>query len=165
MRYLGILGALAFSLSLGAMPATAQQGNIPPGDYAQTCRHIHMDGNRLEATCQKVDGHWNKTSLNDVDRCPSVINNDGNLQCASGGGYADRDRDRDHDRDRDARSNWRNNIPPGDYVQTCRNINVNGDRLDAECQTKDGNWRRSSLDDVDRCGAIVNNDGHLMCGR
>lgn len=172
MRCLGVLGALVFTLSLGAIPAAAQgQGNIPPGDYAQTCRHIRTDGNRLEAECQKTDGHWRKTSLDNVDQCGSVINNDGHLQCGGGNGSADRDRDRDWDRDRDRdrdrgnRSGWQGNLPPGDYVQTCRNVSVDGDRLNAECQTRDGNWRRTSLDDIDRCGAIVNDNGHLMCGR
>lgn len=140
------------------------QGDIPPGDYAQTCRNIHTEGNRLEAECQKRNGKWHRTALDNVDQCSGgIINNNGKLQCGGGGGdygYGDRDRDRDY------RSGWQGGIPPGSYAQTCRDIHVDGDRLNAECQTRDGNWRRTSLDDVDRCGGPVSNDdGRLVCGR
>lgn len=135
------------------------QGDIPPGDYAQTCRNIRTNGNRLEAECQKRNGGWRKTALDNIDQCSGgVINSDGHLQCGAGGGYAYGSPDRGY------RSGWQGNIPPGDYAQTCRNIRANGDRLDAECQSRDGNWRKTSLRDLDRCnGPIANDDGHLVC--
>ena len=169
MRYLKMIGVAAFLLAVFAIPSAAQwQGNIPPGDYAQTCRDIHTHGNTLEAECQTRDGNWRRTSLDDVDRCNGgVINNDGRLMCGGNGyGYREgnRDRDRDNDRDRGYRNGWQGNIPPGDYVQTCRNIHVDGDRLEAECEKRNGKWRRTSLDDVDRCQSVINNNGHLQCG-
>jgi hypothetical protein len=58
------------------------QGSLPPGDYGQTCQNMRMDGNRLVATCQRVDGSWNNTSLKNVDRCQSpIVNDNGNLRC------------------------------------------------------------------------------------
>lgn len=167
MRYLKMIGVAAFLLALCAVPSAAQgQGNIPPGDYAQTCRDIHTRGNTLEAECQTRDGNWRRTSLDNLDQCNGgVINNDGRLMCGGNGyGYPERDRDRDRDRDRGYRSGWQGGIPPGDYVQTCRNIHVDGDRLEAECEKRNGKWRSTSLDDVDRCPSVINNNGHLQCG-
>ncbi|HLJ27206.1 MAG TPA: CVNH domain-containing protein [Candidatus Angelobacter sp.] len=167
MRYTTMLGVLAFAL--GVIPCSAQyQRNIPPGDYAQTCRDIHTNGNTLEAECQTRDGNWRRTSLDNIDQCSGIVNVDGRLTCGSGGngyGSPDRDRDRDHDRDRDRDRARQGGIPPGDYAQTCRNIRAEGDRLEAECQRRNGHWRKTSLDDIDKCsGGIINNNGRLMCG-
>lgn len=131
------------------------QGGYPPGDYVQTCRNIHTSGNRLDAECQKRDGGWRHTSLDNVNQCSSPIANDnGNLVCGRGG-YGS-----------GGRGSWQNGLPPGDYVQTCRNTRVDGNKLKAECQKRDGGWRKTSLKNVDRCSSpIANDDGHLVCGR
>jgi len=135
------------------------QNGLPQGDYVQTCRNIRTDGYRLDAECQKRDGGWRGTSLNNVDQCRSPIANDnGHLVCGRGGygngGYPGN------------YGGWRGGVPSGTYTQTCRNIRMHGNRLDAECQTRDGDWRRTSLNDVDRCtGEVANDDGHLVCGR
>ena len=58
------------------------QGGLPPGDYKRTCQNMYVDGNRLYATCLKVDGGWNSTSLKNVNQCRTrVVNEDGNLRC------------------------------------------------------------------------------------
>lgn len=161
MRNATIVGTATLFLALCAIPCVAQgdyrRDNIPQGDYVQTCRNIHIDGDRLIAECQERDGDWRRTSLDDFNRCRGrIVNNNGNLTCG-GNGYGDR---------REYRSGWQNGLPPGDYVQTCRNISMNGDRLFAECQKRNGGWRRSTLDDVDRCnGEIANNDGRLVCAQ
>lgn len=132
-------------------------GGLPPGDYVQTCRNIRNYGNRLDAECQKRDGGWRRTSL-DLSNCSGgIVNNDGHLTCG-GGGYG-------YNNGGNYSGGYQGGIPPGSYTQTCRDIRTHGDRLDAECQTRDGNWRHSSLDDFDRCrSAIANDDGHLVCG-
>lgn len=162
MRKPTMVGAITLLLALWALPCSAQgaygQG-YPQGDYIQTCRNIHTDGDRLIAECQTHEGRWLRTSMDDVDSCRGqIVNNDGNLTCAQGGnGYG---------RDRDRRGNWQNGLPQGDYVQTCRNVSLQGDRLYAECQKRNGGWRRTSLDDVDRCnGNIANNNGRLTCAQ
>ena len=136
------------------------QNGLPAGDYVQTCRNMRMDGNRLLAECQKRDGGWRRTSL-DASSCSSPIANDnGRLVCGQGGGYGYGGYPGGYS------GGYQGSIPPGSYTQTCRNIRTRGDRLDAECQTRDGNWRHTSLDDIDRCGsAIANDDGRLVCGR
>src|SRR5260370_14578940 len=53
--------------------------------------------------------------------------------------------------------------PAGDYAQTCRDVRTNGSLVQARCQTRDGNWRDTSLD-YSRCvGPVINNDGNLYC--
>ena len=129
------------------------QGSYPPGDYVQTCRNVYMDGNRLLAECQKRNGGWRGTSLDNVDLCTDqIVNNNGHLVCPQGdGGY---------------RGGWQGGIPSGSYTETCRNISLDGDRLIADCQKRDGGWRHTSLDDVQFCNsAPANDNGRLVCGR
>jgi len=54
-------------------------------------------------------------------------------------------------------------LPRGDYKETCQNIRMDGDRMYAVCEKRDGGWRNTSID-VDNCPAgLINNDGHLRC--
>ena len=59
-------------------------------------------------------------------------------------------------------------LPNGSYLQSCRDIEVRGRnrpdaQLIAECQTKRGSWRESSLL-YKRCrGDIYNDNGALGC--
>lgn len=54
--------------------------------------------------------------------------------------------------------------PAGSYQQTCRDIQQHyGQSLTAECQTRDGSWIESRLDNADCRGDIANNDGRLVC--
>jgi hypothetical protein len=55
--------------------------------------------------------------------------------------------------------------PPGSYQQTCRDIQVSGDTLQALCRTRDGRWVWSSLAAPDTCTEIANIDGQLTCSR
>jgi len=56
-------------------------------------------------------------------------------------------------------------VPNGSYLQSCRNIEIHGDTLVADCLRVDGRWSRSGLD-VGRCrGDIANNNGELVCPR
>jgi CVNH domain len=55
---------------------------VPRGDYAQTCRNIYVRGDTLRAQCQRQDGQWAWTQLNDWDNCRGGIsNNNGQLTC------------------------------------------------------------------------------------
>jgi hypothetical protein len=59
-----------------------QGGGIPPGDYRLTCENIHVSGQRLDASCQKEDGSFRQTSLDNFYRCGNKISNiDGRLRC------------------------------------------------------------------------------------
>jgi hypothetical protein len=57
-------------------------------------------------------------------------------------------------------------VPSGSYVQTCRNIQVQGPALFAYCQDTDGHWRAAELYEFRECaGDITNVDGELRCER
>jgi len=141
---------------------------IASGTYVQTCAPIYVRGDDLRARCQTQDGRWVWTSLDGFERChEGIINIDGRLRCG-GGDRDDRDHDgdRDHDRDRDRDHDRDRGLPRGTYVQTCRDIQVQGDRLHAQCQASDGRWHGTDLDDVGRCrGDITNVEGRLVCSR
>ncbi len=125
--------------------------------YTQSCKDIKSHGDHLEARCKTASGDWVHTSLDDYRKCKGqIINDNGNLRCVAantayiGGaaGYAS------------------GNFPAGSYTQTCQEIHVNGDDLEARCSTANGDWRSSKLDDFQKCrGDIVNDDGHLRCAK
>jgi hypothetical protein len=81
MAALAGLGLLA---GASAMPAQAQ--GVPGGSYMQTCTNVHQRGDRLFAECRRMDGGWQRTTL-DVDRCRGgVANTNGSLTCNGGRG-------------------------------------------------------------------------------
>ena len=127
-------------------------------DYTASCHDIRNNGARIDARCQKRDGGWRSTTLKNADQCGGqVINDDGRLRCGAGvsGGYNGQ-----------YPGQYGNGGPGGDYVRTCRDIRNNGNRIDATCQARDGDWRRTSLENINQCSSgIVNDDGHLRCGR
>lgn len=72
----------------------------------------------------------------------------------------------DHGRGQDNRHDDQRNVPPGGYAQTCQDIRTNGNTLEARCQTRDGNWNRTSLPDFNQCASeIENDDGRLVCNK
>jgi CVNH domain len=57
----------------------------PRGSYRDSCVNIRMDGYTLRATCQRRDGSWRWTSLDDAYGCEGRIANfDGRLTCTRG---------------------------------------------------------------------------------
>lgn len=57
-------------------------------------------------------------------------------------------------------------VPPGSYQSSCEDVSVSGDTLRARCETEEGDWSNSRLDDVSACeGDISNDDGRLTCTR
>jgi|SRR5579883_2192436 len=123
-------------------------GQGPQGSYSQTCREIHTDGNTLFAKCLSSNGDYLPARLDRVDACNDDITNvEGQLQCNKGEGN-------------------RGRYPSGSYTQTCREIHMEGDRIVARCQTADGGWHNTALEDFDRCrGDISNENGNLRCYR
>ena len=54
--------------------------------------------------------------------------------------------------------------PGGSYQQTCRNIDVRGSSLRAECRDANGGWHRTEMSDYRRCGGDIQNiNGNLEC--
>src|SRR5579864_4348588 len=55
-------------------------------------------------------------------------------------------------------------MPQGSYLQSCRDIGIQGDTLVAACRTVDGRMQRTALATVNRSvGDIGNNNGNLQC--
>jgi hypothetical protein len=128
-----------------------QGSGLPYGSYQQTCRNIHNNGSRLDATCQKANGDWHNTSINYRGCRGQIVNENGNLRCVEGG----------------YNGGWQGGghggLPHGDYKLTCQNIHMDGNRLSASCQKKNGEWRNTNLNNAYQCRSIVNDDGHLRC--
>lgn len=166
MRYITALKVAALALSLGGAAMTCQ-AQVPGGSYQQTCRDIGARGSTLYATCKDEGGNWRNTQLSDYQRCSGEIQNlNGNLSCTGGTGYGrggifgGR-----RDRDRDRNGNYGNayNGPQGSYVQTCTNIRVSGNKLEASCQKRNGQMKNSSLKNFQQCRDIENDNGKLRC--
>jgi hypothetical protein len=57
-------------------------------------------------------------------------------------------------------------VPQGSYLQSCRDIKMQGQTLAAVCRRGDGREQGSYLADANRCtGDIGNNNGTLQCSR
>lgn len=116
---------------------------LPPGNYKETCRGINVEGNRLWAECRKEDGGWRESSINYNNCYSDLANQNGRLVCG--------------------RRHHHNYLPDGNYKETCRNMMVNDDVLNAECRKRNGEWRNTSIDFGDCYGNIVNDNGRLVC--
>ena len=63
-----------------AQPASAQ--GVPPGSYLRSCGEAYLQGDTLIATCRRVDGYAQQTSLPAVRSCVGDIGNaNGTLTC------------------------------------------------------------------------------------
>jgi hypothetical protein len=181
MRYTAALTLAALALAIGGT-GTICEAQTPSGSYQQTCKNIGVRGSTLYANCKDTGGGWQSTQLADYQRCRGEIQNlNGSLQCTGGNngygqnannGYGhdgDRDRDRDHDGDHDRGRDGdhgygRNGVPYGSYSQTCQNIHVSGNSLQASCQKRNGKWKNTSLGNYHQCrGEIQNDNGKLRC--
>lgn len=145
MSYLSVLAILIPTLFLlnFTHPTQAQTG-IPPGTYKKTCKDIQvMTGNLLWAMCKKTNGEYQKSTLQ-FTRCEGDIsNNNGKLTCKEKLGKQP---------------------PKGSYQKTCKNIHVDGNKLKAKCEKKNGNWNSTSIN-YKNCNKDISNDnGNLTCG-
>jgi hypothetical protein len=155
MRKLG-LGALALFAAVTAVAALspAEARWAPSGSYQSTCRRIQFDCELLTASCQRRDGSWRNTYLDNADDCDAnIANNNGQLECGYGWGH-----------DRWGEGRW-GGAPRGSYRDTCTNVRMDGYTLRATCQRRDGSWKYTQLDDSFDCdGRIQNWNGNLTCG-
>lgn len=132
------------------------QPGLPPGDYKSTCRFMRTDAVKLYAMCQTARGGWRNTSIK-FHNCPGgIINSGGDLRCGIGGnpksGYP--------------YGAYVGGLPAGNYTRSCQNVRMNGERLEATCQSFGGGWHNTSLNNVSTCrSGIVNDNGNLKCQR
>ena len=143
MRYLTLVGAVVMMIVFWrpAVPSAMALDN-PPGTYQQSCKNISVRGDDLRARCKDAYGRYQNTVLDHADRCwGDISNNNGNLTCNQNSG------------------------PNGSFTQTCRDISVRWGVLRARCQTRDGQWADTSLDQYARCNSDIGNEnGQLRCG-
>src|SRR5882724_98673 len=145
--------ALMFVVGLGI---SSQAQSNPPGSYQQTCRNIDFHDNVLAANCQDSTGRWQSALLRDVQSCRSdIINDEGALRCGKSSGVA-----------AGLQGGYASPVGgfSGPYTQSCKDIKSHGDDLEARCQTRNGDWHKTKLDDFQKCrGQIINEDGNLKC--
>lgn len=154
MRYLTTFGMVALTIALWNPGTSCAAQEVPSGSYRQTCRDIGMNGSTLHASCQNSNGNWHSAQLQDFQRCTDeIVNVDGALRCNMG----EDNRQSGYGRDR---------APGGGYTQTCQEARTSGDTLEANCQTRSGQWTRTTLENFNQCtGGIENDDGRLVCSK
>jgi len=124
-------------------PPPGPPGFGPPGSYRASCVQVDQRGSRLFAQCRTRFGDWVPAMLN-LQGCQpggDIRNDDGRLVCRSFP------------------------LPPGSYLQTCRNVLATANWLSAECRTVSGGWRESRMS-FSSCGPrpnIINMNGQLVC--
>jgi hypothetical protein len=147
------LGALALvGIAAVAASSPAEARWAPSGSYQASCRGINFDGELLTARCQRRDGSWRSTYLDNADDCDAnIVNNNGQLECGWRGWR---------------RPDYTAYGPGGSYRDTCTNIRMDGYTLRATCQRRDGSWKWTWLEDAYDCeGRIQNWNGNLACNR
>jgi hypothetical protein len=157
MRYLKMFVLVVLATVLWSPGASAQ--NAPSGSYLQNCRNIVVEGSTLYADCRNGNREWQSARLPDYQRCGGDIGNDnGTLRCDM--------RTNDY-QPAYPNGNLQNGVPSGNYAQTCRDIRINGNSLEATCQQRNSdNWTRTSLPDFNTCTSSIENiDGQLQCTR
>jgi hypothetical protein len=105
-----LLCAAVFGVS--PSPANAQT----PSNYQSSCNRISISGATLLATCRRVDGSFNRTSV----VLQGIENVDGQLQFTQPG-------------------------QPASYPESCQHIRIIGSTLTATCRLTDGSYQRSSI--------------------
>jgi len=91
LRHIGSMVFRTFSLTLTLLLAIGPQAHAagePKGSYRLTCSKISVEGDSLTATCKKLSGADQKTTLtnlaaclNDITKDGDIGNIDGNLVC------------------------------------------------------------------------------------
>jgi hypothetical protein len=150
--------ALTCTLVLGGLvPALAQQG----GSYVNTCNNIRQNGNMLYAQCRATNGQYIGTQIGLPCR-GDIANVNGQLFCnRGGGGY----HGGGYNGGGYNGGGYGGRLPAGSYVQTCRNVYVNGSMLSGSCQASNGQYFQTSLN-INQCRGgtdIANIDGRLQC--
>ncbi len=112
---LQLLGILTV-LSTSAFIGINRPVNAAPSSYQQTCNNIAIAGNVLSANCRRINGSFRRSSI----VLQGIENIDGNLTVT-------------------------NPTRVSNYQQSCNNIRIQGNVLQANCRTRNGRLNRTSL--------------------
>jgi hypothetical protein len=66
----------------GGYGGNVGHGGLPRGDYKLTCNNMRMEGSTLVANCEKRDGGWRSTKVDNAYQCRNIVNDDGRLVCS-----------------------------------------------------------------------------------
>lgn len=123
-----------------------QGRNTPGGSYQQTCQNERVERGDLIADCADRNGRWRHSVLANYRFCrDDIANANGVLTCARDGNNDDY------------------TVPTGTWRQSCRDEQVSGSVLSAECRDRAGRWVETSID-LRRCRqGVMNSNGRLAC--
>jgi hypothetical protein len=110
MRLVSCL-ALSISIVCAAGHARAQSAS----SFQQSCNNIRVTGSTLSASCRRVDGSFNNTSI----LLKGIANNNGVLQVTGTG--------------------------QSSFQDSCTDISVAGSTLSANCRKIDGSFNGTSI--------------------
>ncbi len=149
--------ALAVLIGVAVAPLPADAQPLPPGSYMRTCRDIQVRGWNLVALCEtRQRGVFTTSRLDNFPSCGGDISNvNGRLWCERRAGPPPGP----------PPGPPRGPLPPGSYLQSCRNAVVIDGWLGAACRDTRGNWRPNQLN-LRTCSArgdIANINGRLVC--
>jgi hypothetical protein len=148
MRMAGKLGMLLAALLLMvAAAAPASAAKTPNGSYRQSCSNIRVkDASssraELSASCRDYKGRDRHSSLRYKQCRADIANINGQLGCWGPGPRP----------------------PGGSWSLSCRNGYVQHSVLYANCQRRNGDWWKASIN-LSRCprNRIANINGQLKC--
>ncbi|MBC8088366.1 MAG: hypothetical protein H7Z40_13945 [Phycisphaerae bacterium] len=138
-------------LAWSSVAASAAQGEyaVPDGSYLNSCRNAQVAGYNygekglLTAQCRDGRGRYVNAQLQYSNCRGDIFNNNGQLGCDTG---------------KSGRQ-----VPFGSYLNSCRNAQVKGRTLSAECRTKNGAYHLAQIAYRYCRGDISNNNGQLNC--
>src|SRR3954454_4651678 len=82
MKTIGVLVAGVLLATLCGPQSASAQG-VPPGSYLRTCGEVYLQGDTLVATCRRVNGAPERTSLPAVHNCVDDSGNvNGRIACS-----------------------------------------------------------------------------------
>jgi hypothetical protein len=129
--YIAIAAFAAVGLDLSAHAA-------PSGSYEDSCQNIQDTGRaEMSAECMDRDGRYRFSSLR-YDGCAGdIVNDDGQLVCGNaraGNGYNRDGNDYNNDGRRYSDLRGTRGLPAGSWIQSCRDADMRGSVVQAECQ-------------------------------
>ena len=116
---------------------------VPSGDYTGSCEQIAVSGTDLRANCFTRNRRLHATVLTNFRHCAgNISNNDGELVCKRDGPPP----------------------PAGGYLESCRDVWIEGQTLHAKCRTITGAELDTTLNNIGQCRTpIVNINSTLSC--
>jgi hypothetical protein len=144
--------------------------DLPLGSWRASCSTGSKNNGILSANCDTGSGSWRDSSLN-LNDCPGrvVDNNNGYLVCRAGANdytpnwLPNRSQNDQPNQGQNYGNNQRSyGLPGGSWQTTCRNANIQGSMLYAQCDNGSGSWVQAQFDLSRAPGAQLGNDHGVL---